>query len=133
MLSPADIHPLEDLRWIMPQFEAQSRGEKKTASDIPCLRKDGTKFYADINAACIEISGRPHLVGLFRDVTERKRNEDHAQGHLEELRRWQAVMLDREDRIQELKREVNDLSRSKGKSPPYPSQETAPDPVGRVS
>jgi hypothetical protein len=42
---------------------------------------------------------------------------------LEELQRWQEVMLGREDRVQELKGEVNELCRRQGKPPRYPSQE----------
>ena len=38
---------------------------------------------------------------------------------LAELKRWQEVMLDREDRVQELKREVNELARRLGEPPRY--------------
>ena len=53
---------------------------------------------------------------------ERLEAEDKVQGQLEELRRWQSVMLDREDRVMELKREVNDLCRKFGQEAPYASQ-----------
>lgn len=39
--------------------------------------------------------------------------------HLDELRRWQGVMLDREDRIQDLKAEVNELCRRAGEAARY--------------
>ncbi len=41
------------------------------------------------------------------------------QNGIEELRRWQNVMLDREDRVIELKKEVNDLLKQLGKEKKY--------------
>jgi len=71
----ADLHPREDLPRVMAEFEAQVRGEKTLAADLPCLRKDGTILYADVNATTAVIGHRTCLVGLFRDTTERKRAE----------------------------------------------------------
>ncbi len=44
----------------------------------------------------------------------------------DELRRWQSVMLTREDRVQELKRELNELCRSIGEPVRYASVESQP-------
>ena len=41
---------------------------------------------------------------------------------LDELQRWQVVMLDREDRVQELKHEVNQLAGRLGETAKYSSQ-----------
>ncbi len=60
--------------------------------------------------------------GIGEDVTERKRTEEKIRSQLEELQRWHDVMLDREDRVQELKREVNELCRHAGEPARYPSQ-----------
>jgi PAS domain S-box-containing protein len=49
------------------------------------------------------------IVASGIDVTERKHAEKKIQEQLDELLRWQNVMLDREDRVQALKREVNEL------------------------
>ena len=62
------------------------------------------------------------LDGSLTDITERKLAEEKIRNQLEELQRWHAVMLDREDRVQELKREVNDLCHQIGQSVRYPSQ-----------
>jgi len=40
---------------------------------------------------------------------------------LQELKRWHNVMLDRENRVIELKREVNELLARAGEPPRYPS------------
>jgi two-component system NtrC family sensor kinase len=71
-----DIHPKDELEHIISEFQAQAEGEKTLAADIPCLRSDGTVFYADINSTKTSIDGRECVMGLFRDITERKRMEE---------------------------------------------------------
>lgn len=64
----------------------------------------------------------------FREVTATKRAESALRDKLRELERWQDLMLDREERVVELKREVNELCRKLGEAARYPSQE--PDATG---
>jgi len=71
----ADIHPKDSLEHVVSEFEAQARGEKTLAQNIPCLRKDGTVIFADINTRKIVIDGRECNVGFFRNVTERRKLE----------------------------------------------------------
>ena len=66
-----DIHPPESLEEVYANFDQQLRGETDIAEDTPCLRRDGSVFQADIRSFLLEIDGRPCVVGLFRDVTER--------------------------------------------------------------
>ncbi|MGD0259503.1 MAG: PAS domain S-box protein [Verrucomicrobiota bacterium] len=72
----SDIHPKDALPHVVAEFEAMARGEKALATDLPCLRKDGTLVYANVNATKVTIDGRQCLVGFFRDITERKRAEE---------------------------------------------------------
>jgi PAS domain S-box-containing protein len=71
-----DLHPEAGLKIVVPEFSSMASGEKRLASDIPCLRKDGTVFYAEISRASTTIRGRIEHVGFFTDVTERKLAED---------------------------------------------------------
>jgi PAS domain S-box-containing protein len=59
----------------MEQFEKQAKGEIKLAKDIPVKRKDGTVFYADVNSAPVRLGGKTYLMGLFRDISERRQAE----------------------------------------------------------
>lgn len=70
------IHRPEDFPEVMGVIDRQLRKEIVLAPQIPVLRKDGSVFPADINAAIMTLDGRPCLVGIFRDVTERKRIEE---------------------------------------------------------
>jgi len=75
-LSVADIHPAEDLPRVIKEFEKQLRGEKTLALDLPVRRKDGAVFFADVNSSPLELGGRQCLLGVFRDITERRRAEE---------------------------------------------------------
>lgn len=70
-----DIHPKEALEHVISEFEAQARGQKTLAEDIPCLKKDGTLVYTDINTVKSPVNGRECNIGFFRDITERKQAE----------------------------------------------------------
>ena len=74
-LGVMEIHPKEDLPFVVEQFEKLSRNEIILAENIPMKRKDGSIFYADISSTPITLTGKTYLVGLFRDITERKRVE----------------------------------------------------------
>lgn len=67
-----DIHPPESLKHVIEQFERQVRGEIRLAGETPVRRKDGSVFYADINSTTVSIGGQLCLMGVFRDITERK-------------------------------------------------------------
>jgi len=71
-----DLHLSKDFPRVIEQFERQARKEIKLARDIPVVRKDGSVFYADINASPLIYSGKDCLIGTFRDVTERKQLEE---------------------------------------------------------
>ncbi len=75
-LGVADIHPQDRLPQLIAEFDAQARGEKILAPNIPCLRKDGTVFYADISTTPTVLDGMACNVGFFRDITERKWAEE---------------------------------------------------------
>jgi len=68
-----DIHPEEDLEYVLSEFKAQAQGEKTLTTSIPCLRKDGRIIYADINTAKVTVNGKECNVGFFTDVTEHKK------------------------------------------------------------
>ena len=75
-LSIMDIHPEKDLPYVIDQFERQARNEIITAENIPVKRKDGSVFYAEISSSPVILHGDPCLMGVFRNVTERKMAEE---------------------------------------------------------
>jgi PAS domain S-box-containing protein len=75
-LTVNDIHLKEHLPYVSGQFVALMQDEVALTKNIPCLRKNGTVFYADISAARIILDNKACFVGFFSDTTERKHAED---------------------------------------------------------
>jgi two-component system sensor histidine kinase VicK len=70
-----DIHPQKDLSYVLDQFKRQSKGrvgENILAKDMPMKRKNGSVFYTDISASRVKLAGKIYLMGIFRDITDRK-------------------------------------------------------------
>ena len=65
-----DIHPKEALDYVTSEYNAQARGEKTFAEDVPCLRKDGTTMHVNINTIKMLVDGQNCEIGFFRPVTK---------------------------------------------------------------
>jgi PAS domain S-box-containing protein len=80
-----DIHPKDSLKHLVSEFEAQAKGEKTLAEGVPCLRKDGTILYADINSAGALLDGTQCMVGFFTNATERMLAEKERSQNTEKI------------------------------------------------
>jgi PAS domain S-box-containing protein len=60
--------------------------------------------------------------GTFQDITKRKQAEQKILAQLDELLRWQRLTIGREERMLQLKAEVNELLARLGQPARYPSQ-----------
>lgn len=80
-----DIHPREHLAAVLDQFERMESGEVSIAYDIPLRKKNGGVLYADISCSQLSISGKRYLMGIFRDTTKRKQNEERTKQWNEQL------------------------------------------------
>lgn len=79
-----DIHPEEDVPFVIEQFEKLSRQEIVTTYRIPMKRRDGSVFYAEIHSSPFKLAGKNYIAGFFRDITENYKLE-------EELRQSQKI------------------------------------------
>ncbi|MFA6027838.1 MAG: PAS domain S-box protein [Patescibacteria group bacterium] len=70
-----DIHPKKDLPYVLGQFRRQAKGDFTLARNLPVLRKNGSVFYADVNATIVKMHGKTYLMGFFHDNTEHIRLE----------------------------------------------------------
>jgi len=100
----SDIHPKQDLPRAIEQFERQLRGEIQMAANLPMIRKDGSVFYADIKGAPIRLGGKDCLLGVFRDITERKQAEEVLQQQHARLLETERELLNAHESLAEADR-----------------------------
>jgi PAS domain S-box-containing protein len=70
------IHPIKDLPYVLEQFEKQTKRVINLANNIPILKKNKEIIYCDINSNILKIKDRDLIIGIFRDITEKKKNEE---------------------------------------------------------
>ncbi|MDF1612027.1 PAS domain-containing protein [Stygiobacter electus] len=85
-------------------------------------KKNGEIRNGIISASVIFVNGKRADIASAIDITELKEKEQKILDQLDELKRWQNVMLDREDRVIELKKEVNELLVKLGEKKKYEEQ-----------
>ncbi|MHB1033346.1 MAG: c-type heme family protein [Pirellulales bacterium] len=82
-------------------------------------RLDGTPFDTEVSFNALDWRGGKVLEMVVRDVTERKRIEEKMQATVGELERFNRLAVGREQKMLQLKREVNALLGSLGRDDKY--------------
>ena len=75
-LTVDQLHDSADIPRLKSEIKKLSQGAAGLIKELPLVRKDGSKFLADDSASCLELDGKPHIMGVFRDVSERKIQEN---------------------------------------------------------
>ena len=111
---------------VKPGFEtftAKAELGKPDEREWTYIRKDGTRFpvLLSVSALFDELGKITGYLGVASDLTHRKRDEEKLRAMLTELERFNRVMLNREERVLELKHEINQMLAATGMPPAYPS------------
>jgi PAS domain S-box-containing protein len=125
-LADLGIISVEELQRLLEL--GQRAGTSIRNVEVSLRARGGNILNALLSADIVLLNGVPHRLATLLDITERKQAEVKQAEQLEELRRWHEVTLGREERILDLKHEVNDLLGKTGKHPRYPSAESQ-DPI----
>ncbi len=100
-------------------------GETKMEQEGIFTRLDGNQRFVKINWSISPSQEQTfsRIVFSIVDITDQKQAEEKIKRQLAELRVWQNMILDREDRVQKLKREVNEQLERLREPIRYPSQQ----------
>ncbi|TFG30895.1 PAS domain S-box protein [Candidatus Thorarchaeota archaeon] len=91
-LSLDDLHPPRYIELVKNAFTKSNDYRTLAGEDFPIIRKDGSIIYTDISSSRIQLSGEDYQLGIFRDVTERKKIEEQLILQKEELSRFANTM-----------------------------------------
>ena len=105
----SDLFSHGDLANVRLLLAQSARGEATGPTEITLNRKDGSRLTAEVRTYPIQVLGQLLVLGIARDITERKRAEDQLRESREQLRalagRLQAV---REEERTRLARNLHD-------------------------
>ena len=96
-------------------FHSVVHGTSNSRDDEVLWRKDGSSFY--VSYTSVPIRKDEAVIGavvVFRDITERKKAEAELKEYVADLERFNRLVIGREERMIQLKEEVNGLTEKLG-------------------
>ncbi len=75
----------EESRKQVPDIMEQIMSGKAVTFEINHVRKNGSVFPVEVSGQLIHLSGRPYILAVDRDITERRRAEEELKRHREHL------------------------------------------------
>jgi PAS domain S-box-containing protein len=76
---------LRDRPKVSDQMQRRLKGEGEAAYTIAALRKDGSEFPFELHSTRAIYRGRPAIIAVGQDITERLRAEEMSRQHVEQL------------------------------------------------
>ena len=112
----ASPYPKEDC----PIYATYTLGTQNRATDDVLWRKDGRSFPVEYTSTPIMKDAKVMgAVVTFRDITERKRVEKELKAHMADLEQFNLLTINREERMIQLKEEINNLLEQAGTEKKY--------------
>lgn len=103
-----------------PMYLTSQDGKARTVDSEVFWRKDGTSIPVEYSTTPVWKEGQVEAtVVSFHDITERKQAEKELKEHMEELEQFSHLTINREERMIELKEEINKLLEKTGQEKKY--------------
>jgi len=110
----------EQARMGMEKFAATGQGALFGATiQTAAINRTGQAFPVEVNLSPFQLDGKWFAVGTVRDITERKRAEKELKERMEDLERFSRLTINREEKMIQLKEEINTLLEQTGKEKRY--------------
>jgi len=110
----------DPVQWDLLYELALNKGHYNN-QEVELLTKSGDRKTGLFSCEIIEFNGEQCILTAAEDITERKQSENKIKEQLQELQRWYSLNMNREDRVSELKKEVNRLLARLNEPPRYNS------------
>ncbi|WP_429235910.1 PAS domain-containing protein [Aeromonas salmonicida] len=137
LLKMGTLHALaspKDSARVAEQLQRSEQEDTEIHTRFTALHHDHQNIEVELYGRRVDYRGKPAVLGLLLDVTEREQVEQALTRQAAELRqqnneleRFNKVMVDRELAMLALKHQINTLSIQLGQQPPYPQAPTPPE------
>jgi PAS domain S-box-containing protein len=119
-MTPLDLKKDLTEQAFMAIIYSLRSGEKSMAVfSTTHFRADGSKYPVEIRLTLFNSGTHMLFLAIVADISESLQTKREIEAQVKELERWREITLDREDRIIELKREVNGMAEKAGLPPRY--------------
>ena len=120
-MTPADLSApnRNDLGQLINLLERVFKTGAPEKFEFWAIRSDGDVFPKEVVLSKGKYFGRDVIIATARDITERKQHEDALRKKIEELEYLNKFMINRELRMIEMKKEVNELLLQMGQEKRY--------------
>ena len=86
---------------------------------VRAKNRKGEEFPVEVSISAFQVDDEWFAVGTVRDITDRKKAEEELQQNLEDLERFSSMVIGREEKMIQLKEEINELLIQSGKGEKY--------------
>lgn len=100
-------------------FLTKGQGAADKTLELNALRKNGETFAVDISLSAMQLNSQRHVLALINDISERRHAEEEMRRNMAELEKFTSLTVDREERMIQLKEEINALRLAAGKDKKY--------------
>jgi PAS domain S-box-containing protein len=108
-LAKANLLPVNQLPKALTLIAKNTLGQPTGPDVFTLKRKDGSRVEIEIKSYPIEINGERAVLGAARDITLRKQEEEETKKHTQEVEKLNDLMVGRELKMVEMKKEIEDL------------------------
>ena len=113
------VHP-DELSKLADYYNRRLKGERvPTLYETALMKKSGDKIYVELSAGIITYQGKPADLIIVRDITYRRQSEEALKKRMNELEIFNEATVDREIKMLELKKEINDMLVKLGEKSKY--------------
>ncbi len=111
---------LEKAQTGIVQFAATGQGVLfGNTIETTAINRKSLIFPVEVNLSPFQLDGKWFAVGTVRDITERKQAEKELKERMEDLERFSRLTINREEKMIQLKEEINALQEQMGKEKRY--------------
>jgi len=100
---------LSQMPKIAKRLAEHALGRPAAYDEFFLNRKDGTKIIVETSGIVVNLEGEKLVLGIVRDITDRKKTEQELKEKNEELEKFKEMTIGRELKLIELKNKVKEL------------------------